>query len=36
MRELLQEVARERKNMEAKFLKLSTVMHDLQQDITDH
>ena len=34
MRELLHEVAKERKSMEAKFLKLSTVMHDLQHDMT--
>ena len=34
MRELLQEVAMERKNMESKFSKLTTVVQDLQKDFT--
>lgn len=32
MRELLQEVAKERRNMETKFAQLSTVVQDLQKD----
>ena len=32
MRELLQEVAAERKSMETKFAQLSTVVLDLQKD----
>ena len=32
MRELLQEVAKERRSMEAKFAQLSTVVQDFQKD----
>ena len=34
MRELLQEIAIERKNMETKFSKLSNVLQDLQKDFS--
>lgn len=35
MRDLLQEVAKEKKNMEAKFTQLTTVVQDLQKDFSD-